>query len=84
MQAFALETDFEIEEHVTEHNKFFKQTAFTLDDLDVYAAQLGNTARAVYDCSEGFVTEEQVFDIIRQSVRELKAIHTAMDLENAA
>jgi hypothetical protein len=84
MQAFALETDFEIEEHVAEHNKFFKQTALTLDDLDAYAVPLGNAARAVYDCSEGFVTEEQVFDIIQQSVLELRAIHAAMDLENAA
>jgi hypothetical protein len=76
--------EFEIEEHVAEHNRFFKQTAFTLDDLDAYAEPLGSAARAVYDLSEGFITEEQVIATIRQAVSQLKALHAAMELENAA
>lgn len=84
MEAFALETDFEIEEHVAQHNRFFKRTGFTLDDLDVYAESLGDAVRAVHDCSEGFMTEERMFEVIRQAVCKLTATNAALDLENAA
>ncbi len=76
--------EFELEEHVAEHNRFFKQTAFTLDDLDVYAEPFGDAARAVHDCSEGFMTEERMIEVIRQAVCKLQALHAAMELENAS
>ena len=79
-ESFAL-AEFEIESHVAEHNRFFRQTAFTLDDLDVYAEPLGNVARAVYDLAEGRTTEPHLMNIIRQSVRQLHALHAVMELE---
>ena len=76
--------DFEIEEHVASTNRFFQQTHYTLDDLDVYAESFAPALQAVYSLSEGSVTEEQAFDAIRKSVAALKAIHAAMELKYAA
>ncbi|MGA7341634.1 MAG: hypothetical protein WBX18_13610 [Terracidiphilus sp.] len=76
--------DFEIEEHVAEHNRLFKQTKYTLDDLDVYAEPFGSVLRAVYGMAEGHVTERQVIHAVRLAANQLKAAHAVLDFENAA
>ncbi len=80
--AFALETEAEIEEHVAELNRFFRETRFTLDDLDTYAGPFGAVVRAVYSLSEGTVTEEQAVNTLKQAASDLKALHAEMDRAN--
>lgn len=77
--------DWEIEEHVAKHNQFFKQTHFTLDDLNVYAKALGPLDIAVYASSVGTtMTDQQVIAAFRQAETKLRIIDAALDLENAA
>lgn len=76
--------EFEIEEHVAKHNRFFKSSMFTLDDLDVYAEPFKNALQCVYAASEGRVTDDEVVATIQTAIADLRALHAAMDIANAA
>lgn len=74
----------EIEEHITETNRFFQHSHLTLDDLHEYGIPHGNAARAIQSASEGLITEQQAVGVVLRSIAELKAIHAAMDAANAS
>jgi hypothetical protein len=74
----------EMEEYVAEHNLFFKQTGFTLDDMNVYGGPLASVLQAAYSLAHGDVTEEQAFDAMRLAAAGLKAIDDRLKMENAA
>jgi hypothetical protein len=79
-----MKSQFDIEQHLASNSTFFQQSHFTLDDLDAYAESFAPALRALYRASEGYISEQQLIDTIRQSVESLKAIHTAQNLANAA
>jgi hypothetical protein len=73
-----------IEEYVRKHNRFFKQSNLTLDDLDVYAKPLSNVDHATMALSRGSITEQEAFKVMQRSASELKAINKRLDKKYAA
>jgi hypothetical protein len=82
MKTFVLDTEA-VEEHVAATNPFFQQTHYTLDDMAVYTNAFAPALQAVYSAGEEYITEEQLFDAIRQSVASLKEINEALNIANA-
>lgn len=80
----AMIADFEIEEHVSEHNRFFKQTHLTLDDLDTYAKPFGDFLHAVLGLSRGSITVLEAVKVMRRAASQLKAINGRIAKKYAA
>jgi hypothetical protein len=73
--------DFEIEEHVAKHNRFFQLTHLTLDDLDAYAKPF---AALWWAANSESMTNQQRCRAILKATADIKAINDSLDIENAA
>jgi hypothetical protein len=73
--------EFEIEEHVAEHNRFFQRTRYTLNDLDVYADAFVPALQAVY-CET--MTDQQASEVMLKARADARAIDVALELADAA
>jgi hypothetical protein len=76
-------TETEIEAHVAAHNSFFRSAGLTLDDLSTYTP-LADIARAALSASEGHIPVAEALAIMRRAITGIRALHAAMDAENAA
>jgi hypothetical protein len=76
--------DFEIEECVRKHNRFFKKSNFTLDDLDAYSEPWRKLLWASLHGADGSITEQEAFEVMQRSMSELKAINARIAKKYAA
>ncbi|HEX4032603.1 MAG TPA: hypothetical protein VHX20_19735 [Terracidiphilus sp.] len=76
--------DYEIEEHISKHNRFFKRSGLTLDDFDVYCLPLNKVTTAVHLLALGIITKEKAFDAMLRAAANWKAIDDQLDIEHAA
>jgi hypothetical protein len=76
--------DYEIEEHLKEHNRFFKQTCFTLDDMDAYAQSFGPLVSAAYEAAQGSITREQAVQVLMSAINRIAETDAELDRKQAA
>lgn len=76
--------DYEIEEHVARHNRFFKKSELTLQDLHTYAKPFTDVLNAALSLARGEATAEQATKTLRNAAERLRKIELAIEEECVA
>lgn len=71
----------EIDDHLSNNNRYFRKTGFVLDDLHVYAEPFATMHRAIMDAAEGRITLQEAVAVVPKAIDDIKALHAVMDAE---